>query len=240
MGIMVLAGTVPGNSAALTADEIMQKTNWVRKPATSRILYTVYAKRNGKSIRMEMVCLSKSGPEGQKTLMDFTNPAGMKLLSFVFTGRGVDQWVRRPSGQVKRITNLNKHELLFCGNLNFEDLEPRDISFYSYQFLGDSRAADADCYKIKTIRKIGPTVYDHQILHVRKSDYFIVRIEYHKNGLMQKYQEYQGIKTIDGFMTAHRVVVATMDKMETTELNAEYVKYNMPLKDDLFLERHLK
>ena len=86
----------------------------------------------------------------------------------------------------------------------------------------------------------GERVYDKGVFYARKSDYFIQRIDFYKDGEFHKYMENRHVKKIDGILTPRQVVMARADGRGRTELILEGVKYNIEIDSVRFRKEALR
>ncbi|MEZ4565796.1 MAG: outer membrane lipoprotein-sorting protein [Desulfobacterales bacterium] len=94
-------------------------------------------------------------------------------------------------------------------------------------------AADAECYKVEGVKKVGEKIYDKVVFYVRKSDYFVVRVDMYKDGEFHKFLENYDVKEVDGILTPFKMKMELADGQGKTELILKGLKYNsksmMPL-----------
>ena len=124
--------------------------------------------------------------------------------------------------------------------MTYEDLESRDIDNYEYKALGEEKISGEACYKVEAIKKTGNKTYDKFNLYVRKSVFFVSKIDFYQKGKLFKYLENKNIQKIDGIITPLNVVVTMAQENGRTELNVEKVIYNTNIDDSTFSKEALR
>ncbi|TFG38523.1 MAG: outer membrane lipoprotein-sorting protein, partial [Syntrophobacterales bacterium] len=155
-------------------------------------------------------------------------------------GQDDDQWLRLSSGKIKRIASSDKGKAFVNSHFYYEDLGSRNIDEYDYKLLGEGKAVGEDCYKVEAIKKEGTKVYDKLILYVRKSDYFVARIDFYQKGKLHKYLENYEIKKVNDILTPFNTVMALADGKGKTELKIEKLEYNKQIQDSAFNKEALR
>jgi len=229
--IMMLAQSVN----ALTGRAIMEKSNELTEPRTamSRLLMLVH--KGERVEEKEFTLQMKQYPNNEdKTLIAFIRPTQIKLLTHAHEGADDDQWLRLSSGRVRRIASTDKGRPFVNSHFYYQDLSSNDIDDYEYELIGEKEAVDVSCYQVRGIRVVGEKVYDYLVFYVRKSDYFIVRIDFYRDGEFHKFLENYQVREIDGILTPHRVKMERADGRGKTELVLRGVKYNADIADMTF------
>ena len=75
---------------------------------------------------------------------------------------------------------------------------------------------------------------------MRKSDYFIVKIDFYQKGKLFKYLENKNIKKIDGILTPFNITVTMAEENGKTELIVDKVIYNTEIADSKFSKEALR
>lgn len=227
---------------ALTGREILDQSDKLTKPKTaeSNIIMKIY---KGKRVDEKAFTLyAKDSPDGEdKTLLSFKKPTHIQLLTHSHKAKAADQWLVLSSGRVKRISSGDKGKSFVHSHFYFEDLGGRDIDAFNYTYLGDEKVLDEDCYKVESTKKAeDEKVYDKKVLYVRKSDYYVIRVDFYLKGRLHKYLENKEVKTINGILTPLLSVMSLADGKERTELHVDQVKYNIEIGDTKFNKEALR
>ena len=237
--ILVLSLSTPLH--ALTGREIMEKNDALREADTALSTVLMLIHKGDRVTEKEFESSSKKYPNSEdKLLISFTRPTRIKLLTHAYKGRDDDQWLRLSSGKIKRIASSDKGKPFVNSHLYYEDIGSRDIDDYSYTLLGDEKAAGDDCYAVQAVREVGEKVYSKLILYVRKSDYFIVRIDFYEGNEFHKFLENHDIRKIDGILTPYVSTMTLADGKGRTELKILKLEYNTDLRDSLFNKEALR
>ena len=164
---------------ALTGREILEKNDALPEAETAISEVQMLIHKGGRILEKQFESISKKFEDGEdKLLISFTKPTKIKLLTHAHKENDDDQWLRLSSGKIKRIASSDKGKPFVNSHLYYEDIGSRDIDDYSYKLLGEEKAVGFDCYAVETIKETGEKVYSKLVLYVRKSDYFIVRIDF--------------------------------------------------------------
>lgn len=234
IGAVIIVLCAAQSAFALTGRQIMEKSDALTKPNTSTSTVVMVIEKGGSTVDKEFELISKKAGPRDMALITFTRPSAIKFLTHSKKGAEDDQWLRLSSGKVKRISSSEKDKSFVNSHLYYEDLSSRNIDDYEYKYLGDKQAAGADCYVVESIKKKGERVYSKSVLYVRKSDFFVVRIDIYMKGGLHKYLENYEIKTVQGIITPMKAVMTMSDGSGKTTLNVKSVKYNMNLGDARF------
>jgi hypothetical protein len=183
--------------------------------------------------------MKKFENDEDKALIEFKKPTQIKLLTHSHKGKDDDQWLRLSSGKVKRIVSSGRDKPFVNSHFYYEDLTSIDIDDYVYQLLGEGKAADADCYMVEGVKQEGEKVYDKVVFYVRKSDYFVVRVDFYKKGKLLKFLENYDIKEIDGILTPYKMTMELADGNGKTELILKGLKYNTDIDSAKFRKEAL-
>ena len=77
-------------------------------------------------------------------------------------------------------------------------------------------------------------------MYLRKSDYFIVKIDFYRRGKYFKYLVNYNIKKIRGILTPYRIVMYQANGKGNTELKIKNIRYNMGISRSLFSKEALR
>lgn len=225
---------------ALTGREIMDKSDVLKEPDTAKTKVTMHIKKGGRTMEKEFIAIAKKVNGNEQVLISFTKPTRIKLLTHTYKNRDDDQWLRLSSGRVKRIAAADKDKPFVNSHFYYEDLSSRNIDDYTYKKLGDEKVSGADCYKVEAVSKKGNKVYDKSIIYVRKSDYFVVKLDLYRDGKLHKVLENHKIKTINGIITPLHVVMKSAEGYGETQLKVEKVVYNTPVSNSQLAKESLR
>jgi hypothetical protein len=226
---------------ALTGREVMEKSDALLEPKTAKSSALMFIHKGKRILEKEFeITAKKFKNDEDRMLISFIKPTKIKLLTHTHKGSDDDQWLRLTSGKIKRIAASDKGKAFVNSHFYYEDLGSRDIDDYNYKLLGEAKALDSDCYKVEAVKKEGTKVYDKLILYVRKSDYFVVRIDFYRKGKFHKYLENYDIKKVEGILTPYNVVMALANGKGKTELKIQKLQYNKQIKSAAFNKEALR
>ena len=226
---------------ALTGREIMEKNDALpeAKTAVSDVLMQIH--KGGRVIEKQFESWTKKFQDNEdKLLISFTRPTRIKLLTHAHKGNDDDQWLRLSSGKIKRIAASDKGKPFVNSHFYYEDIGSRDIDNYAYKLLGNANAVGFDCYAVEAVKKIGEKVYSKLVLYVRKSDHFIVRIDFYRKGKFHKYLENHDIRTVDGILTPFSTIMTLENEKGKTELKILKLEFNRNLRNSTFNKEALR
>lgn len=227
---------------ALTGRQIIGKARDLPSAKTSKTTILMKIHKGGGIVEKKFKMIGKKYP-GKKTknLVTFLKPTSLKLLSHTEAGEDSNQWLRMSSGRVKRIASSDKGKAFVGSHFNFEDMgQGESIDDFSYSNIGLAKVEGVNCFKIEAKKKAGSAVYDKSVIYIRKSDFFVLRVDLFKKGALHKYLINYQIKKVNGILTPHKVVMYMNDKSGKTELYIKSIKYNMNISDSQFNKESLR
>ena len=240
VAVLILMMSLP--AYAMSGREIMEKSDELAEPDTAMSKMIMRIHKGGRMEEKAFTLIMKQYEENEdKALLEFIRPTKIKLLTHSHGGREDDQWLRLSSGRVKRVAASSKGKPFVNSHFYYEDLTSVNIDDYQYKFLGEGKGVESACYKVEGIKKNPDArVYDKLVFYVRKSDYFISRIDFYMDGDFHKYLENYDVKTINGILTPHRATMYRADGKGKTELFLAGVKYNVEMPDIRFKKEALR
>lgn len=225
---------------ALTGRQLIEKVNSIAKPDTvvSEVKMHIHKdKRITEKIFSVETMVSENNK--RKTLVAFSKPTRIKLLTVSHEKKEDDQWLRMSSGKVKRITTSTKNKPFVNSHFTYEDMISRDIDDYRYKLLDDGNISGTPCFKLQSKKVKGRRIYDKMVLYISKSDYFVLRIDFYKEGQFVKYLANYEIRKVDGIITPFKIVM-TNAKKGKTELHINKIKYNVKIKESKLRKESLR
>lgn len=225
---------------AMTGREIIDKSEKLAKPKSAKTQVTMNIYKGSSVNEKEFILMQKTIKGEDKVLITFTKPTQIKVLTHTHKSGEDDQWLRLSSGKVKRIVGGDKSENFVQSHMTYEDLESRDVENYTYKTLADAKINGDVCYSVEAVKKSGTKTYSKYILYVRKTDYFVVKIDFYQKDKLFKSLENQNITTINGILTPMKIVVTMADGTGRTELIVQKVLYNINIQDSTFSKDALR
>jgi hypothetical protein len=242
IAMMCLMVMLIGQSVyAMTGREIMEKTDALAEPQTSMMTILMKIYKGDRVEEKEFTLQAKQYPNDEdKALISFIRPTQITLLTHAYKDKEDDQWLKLSSGKIKRIASSEKGQPFVNSHFYYEDLSSIEIDDYKYELLGEEKAVGEDCYQVEGVKQVGEKVYDKVIFYVRKSDYFVLRIDFYRDGAFHKFLENYDIKEINGILTPYRVKMELSDGKGKTELELKELKYNAPIADTTFNKESMR
>ena len=238
---LALYAFASAQAGELTGRQIMEKVDALKKPdsVASKVLMVIT--KGGQEQEKEFVLQMKRFPNDEdKALITFIKPTQIKLLTHSHKAADDDQWLMLSSGKVKRIVSSGRDKPFVNSHFYFEDLTNVDIDEYDFKLIGEGKAVGEDCYKVEGVKKSTEKVYDKVIFYVRKADYFVVRVDFYKDGAFHKFLENYDVKFIDGILTPHKIKMEMADGKGKTELTLKGLQYNIPIDPAVFNKEALR
>lgn len=237
-------------SQELTARQIMERNDEVQtsKDSTSKITMKLINEKGQERVRKIAYFEKRDKNDNRNTLVKFQFPADVKgtgLLTLEHKGSEDDQWLYLPAmRKTRRISASDKGDSFMGSDFTFEDMEQEDLEEFEYKLLGMEDINGEPCYRIEGIAfsesKKKETSYSRRELWVRKSDFFLLKINYYnRKGDFLKTLTASDVKIISGKPRAHRLTMENFQRRHKTELIYEEIKLDQGISDNLFTERQL-
>lgn len=215
---------------AMSGREIMEKSEDLPGADTAAAKMLMKIHKGGRVIEKEFIIQTKQFEGGaDKALISFIRPTKLKLLTHSHKKRPDDQWLCLSSGRVKRVAASGRGKPFVNSHFYYEDLTAVDIADYQFERIGDGEAVGDPCHRVEAIKSPGAGVYDKLVFYVRRSDFFVRRIDFYKDGRLDKHLENRRVKTIDGILTPCLAVMTRADGKGHTELILKGIRYNIEI-----------
>ena len=134
----------------------------------------------------EILMLSKDGTD--KQYMEYLEPERVIGIKFLYLNDGDDIWTFFPStGRLRKLASHYKKKKVMGSEFTYEDMAFGNLKEkYTSKLLRTEKFEKEDCWVIEMIpTKKGPS-YKKEIMWVRKSEYYPVKIEfYNDHGLLK-------------------------------------------------------
>lgn len=245
--------------AALAADD----------PRARAIMQRVHDRNDGDNLTcdMEMVLVDRQGKERVRRLRQFAKDKGKDTLGAMFflypadverTGfltwdydaarRDDDQWLYLPAlKKTKRIASSDKSGSFMGSDFSYADLTRFEPEDYDYTLEKEMEVDGHRVWVIQAVPRtrevIDETGYEKALLLVRQDNDVVVRsVSWLKGGDL-KYMDMKRLERIDGVWVGTEIHMTTRRGKETrhrTVLRLSNVKFNQPLKEEVFSVRQLE
>jgi outer membrane lipoprotein-sorting protein len=258
LGLIVLLMFLPFQASAMTAEDVMKKSQaaflYPGKDFKARVVMKLISKEGKERLR-EMTMLRKNYGEiggDQKYFIYFFQPADvrdMTLMVYKYPAKDDDRWLFVPAiDLVRRIAASDARSSFVGSDFTYEDVSGRDIPADTHTLLREEKLGDRDCYVVESVPK-EPLDYIKRISWIDKTTFLPLKEEYYD---VQK--ELARVFTADeieevplsggregkGVPTAIKRMMKNLKAGHRTEVTFTSVSYDLGLPDDIFTERYLR
>ncbi len=231
----------------LTVGEIVKKANLVSyyqgKDGLSDVKMVITDSQGRKRIReFRIMRLNiKEGGE-QKFYVYFKKPADVaKMVYMVWKhlNNDDDRWLYLPAlDLVKRIAASDKRSSFVGSHFVYEDISGRNIDDDVHTLVETTDKL----YKIKNVPKdLKGLEFAYYFIWINKSNFLPVKAEYYdsKNKLLRSIEALE-VKDIQGYPTVLKSIAKDYQRNGETVMDFSNVKYDVGLKENIFVERYLR
>lgn len=242
--VFFISGTLSGQE--LPGEQIINKVNDLMNQET------IYGKSNmtivttsGATRTFEYESWSKNF--GEKNLIRYLAPSRVKGQATLMLNHADDIWMFFPRTQrVRKLATHAKKQKMEGSDFSYEDMGSGDafIKDFTVKRLKDEKIEGYACYKLELIRnKDSDLSYSRLIMWVIKENFVPIVVDYYDEkdlNLLLKRLVQSDIKVVNGISTPMKMVMYNKQDNTQTSMSMIEVKYNIPLKDEMFTERGLK
>jgi len=251
LALFILTLSIPSLAFALTADEIVERSNrayyYAGDDGTANLKMTITDSRSRVRLR-EMTLLRKDIEEGgrQKFYVYFKEPSDVRRMVFMVWKQAEgddDRWLYLPAiDLVKRIASSDKRSSFAGGVFTYEDVSGRRTTDDTHELIGEEELKGRPVYVIKnTPKDAGQVEFAHYIARIDKENYLPLKGEYYNNsGKLYRTIEVLETAVVDGFPTPVKAHAEDLEKGLTTTVEFSGVRYNIGLGESIFMERYLR
>ena len=225
----------------LTGRQIIEKSKSLAKPKTgvTEVDMTI-VKGGAKQLKVFTLRGVDTDKETGKTLIEFSKPNKIKLLTYSFKAKEDEQWLKMSSGRVKSIASTSRGNYFVGSHFTFEDMRSKPIDNYDYKRLKDVKIGNGvECYQVESVMIKGKKVYSKAINYIRKSDFLPMGSDLYVKGKMLKSVRNYDIKKISGILTPMKVVMKMNGSKDHTTMIVKKVEYNTKVPMSLFNKQSL-
>ncbi len=225
-------------------DDIARKYFDQKTPKDTTSVATMIIKdRAGITKTRKLKMVMKDSPEGNKTFVEFIEPAdvnGTKFLTITHRGAENDQRLYLPAlKKIRKISSSSKDGEFVGSDLFYFDMEERFFEDGTYTFLGENETlsepamAGMKFWKI-SISFVSPNApYAKAIVWINMQDLVAYKAEYYdkKDGALLKTFIYDETKTLKGYTIPTRITVANLKKGSQTQMILSGLDVDVGIKD---------
>ncbi|MEW6375319.1 MAG: outer membrane lipoprotein-sorting protein [Thermodesulfobacteriota bacterium] len=258
VGLIVLLMFLPFQASAMTAEEVMKKSQaaflYPGHDFKARVVMKLITKDGKERIR-ELTMLRKNYGEiggDQKYFIYFFQPADVRDMTFMvykYPAKDDDRWLFVPAiDLVRRIAASDARSSFVGSDFTYEDVSGRDIPADTHTLLREEKLGDKDSYVVESVPK-EPIDYVKRISWVDKTTFLPLKEEYYdvqkelaRVFTADKIEEVAGAEPKER-KTFATVTKRTMKNLKTghrTEVKFSSTSYNIGLPDSIFTERYLR
>lgn len=226
--------------------EIARKNHQLKKPQTSSMSgKMVLINKQGKSRVREMQMYNRETGEGTDSFIKFLSPADVadvKFLTIGYDNADDQQRLYLPAlGKARRISSSKKGGSFLGSDFNYFDMEEHSLSDFSYQYLGEGKFKDKNCFILKNIPKDKDTPYSSLKTWISKDNYYTYKIEcYDKQGRLEKTIFMEEVKEIKDCLIAVKMLAQDHLSGTKTLLLFNDVKININIDEKVFSIQNLE
>lgn len=184
---------------------------------------------------------------GEKNLIRYLAPSRVRGQATLMLNYADDIWMYFPrTDRVRKLATHAKKQKMEGSDFSYEDMGSGDafIKDFTAKRLEDEKKEGYDCYKLEMIRKPDSDLsYSRMIIWVVKKNFVPLVIDYYDENdldLLLKTLVQSDIQNVDGIPTPMKLVMYNKQDNTKTSMTMLEVKYNIPIKDEMFTERGLK
>ncbi|MEF8823153.1 MAG: outer membrane lipoprotein-sorting protein [Desulfohalobiaceae bacterium] len=254
LGLMLACGAATAQSGDLTAEEIVEKADYVSyyqgEDGRAQVTMTISGSQGDKRNR-EFVILRKDLEEesegritDQRYYVYFHRPADVRKMVFMVWKHTAeeetdDRWLYLPSMDlVKRIAAGDKRTSFVGSNFFYEDVSGRNMNLDQHEL-----AQTTDTYYVieSTPKKPEQVEFSYYRTWIHKDTFLPVQAVYWDKN-RDKYREYKVLEvdTIQGYTTVTKSRMKNLRDGSQTVIDYENVTYDVGIPKDIFSERYLR
>ena len=233
---------------AETGREIMDRVIDNQKSGSSAmdIRMTLIDSRGNESVRrIQTLMMDDDGNTRSITL--FLEPANVKNTRFLTIqneDRADDQWIYLPSlRKTRRIASGEKDGSFMGSDFYYSDMGAGDLDDADYTIIGEEQFGGRDCWIIEAVPGAGSdSPYGKTVSWVDKENYLAMKVAFFGDDGATQIKELtmEGPRQIDGYWSAEKTTMKTLDSGHRTELEIRQVKYDIPVNPGYFTTNFLQ
>lgn len=246
-GLLVIALQAAHAADTPSVGEIVRKANHVAyyqgADGRARVNMTI-TDRQGNTREREFTILRRNMDEEdaeQRFYVYFHRPADVREMVFLvwkYVSSDDNRWLYLPGLDVVRQIAAGDKRTSFVGSTFFyEDVSGRGIEEDNHELIETTD----NYYVVKsTPKNPGSVEFDSYTMHIHKSTFIPVKVEYEKDGNVYRIGEARKVESIQGFHTVTESAMKDVDGGTETTLQYLKVEYNIGLPENIFTERFMR
>ncbi|MDR0443735.1 MAG: outer membrane lipoprotein-sorting protein [Treponema sp.] len=191
---------------------------------------------------------SKEGPNGNRAVIVFQQPAsvrGVRFLTMENPNSSDDRWIFLPAlgGEPARIAASDGSKSFQGTDFSNDDISSahRSAGLDNHTLLREENLNNSPCYVIQSVPKDSSYQYSKMIQWIDKQTKVTMKVElYNKAGVLVKNLEILKLQEVQGRLAIMSTKMTTVADKTSTTLNVEMIKYDDPIPDSVFTRQFLK
>ncbi|KMQ50458.1 Outer membrane lipoprotein-sorting protein [Chitinispirillum alkaliphilum] len=239
--IMAIIALISLSGFALTVDEILDKVEANQNPQTSRSEMTQRViQADGRENVSKLV--SYSFNRGEKSLMEYVEPARIRGMKILMLNEGDDIWFYSPrTARVRKIASHQKNQSINNSDFSYEDMSAKDMrEDYTITLDGEEEKNGVDCYRLVAIPQKEGISYSKVINWIDKERFIPVEVHYFdEDGELWKKLTVDGVKKVGEYWSFEKITMQNVLRGSRTVMEKEKIENDIELDVGMFSERHL-
>jgi hypothetical protein len=230
----------------LTGPQIIEKVNDLLNPETMWAQSEMTIQTSSGQERT-FVYESWSKNHGEKNLIRYLKPVRVKDQATLMLNYADDIWMFFPrTNRVRKLATHAKKQKMEGSDFSYEDMGAGNsfVNDYTSKRIKDQKVEGQPCFQVDMIKKPDTDVsYSRLVMFVRQDNFVPVIVDYYDENQPDrkiKTLKQSDIQVIDQIPTAIKIVMTNDLDNSQTRMEMLEVKYNLPLKDEMFTERGMK
>jgi outer membrane lipoprotein-sorting protein len=253
LGLAAVAGTVPGASAPVVAQDldgeaILRHCDRDHRSHDERaVVEMVLEDEQHQRQARTMEILGKTGTgDDDMSLMRFLTPAdvrGTAVLTIEATGRADDQWVYLPSlHKSKRIASNGRTQRFAATDFTYEDLRSENFPANHYVKKADATVDNIACFVVEaTPTDAESSGYSKRLLYVDKARFLVLKVEFFdKSAQLQKTLESRDWEQVQNLWRSRVSMMTDVQRHTKTGMRFTERQINPGFPDTTFTEANLE
>lgn len=226
---------------ALTVDEILDKVEENQEPQTSRseITQKVVQPNGRESISRLM---SYSFDKGDKSLMEYIEPARIRGMKILMLNDGDDIWFYSPrTARVRKIASHQKNQSINNSDFSYEDMSSKDMrEDYDIKLAGEEEINGTACYKLTAVPKKDDISYSKTVSWIDKEKFIPVEMHFFdEGGSLWKKLTVEGAQKIGKYWSYKQFTMQNVLKGSKTIMEMNKTENDIDIDENMFSERYL-
>jgi hypothetical protein len=264
--LAALAVALHGQTPALSAHAVARRVQDRAMGRDSRITFRMrlFDRHNRVRERVMMVAGIRgrsapgalpSAPEGDRLLIRFTYPNGIRGTAFLLwehPGKDDERFLFLPSlGRVRRIAGSEAQESFAGSDFTYEEIGGREVDDYTYAFAGSdgenatwtppAGGPPQPAWRLESRRKDASAPFPREVSLIVKENFVVVHAEiYNRRNEREKVYTVRRLERIENIWTATNAEMTNAIEKTRTELAVEAADYNVGLQASDFSRRELE